>query len=444
MNILHFIEFHPFITGASVLTALIGSFSLAEMFEPLLQKLGSFIVGLFFVQKYMADTVSSNFIYNYLNSKYRGFGISKEMFGASRHYVHPLEDEYIVWNRNKSNSRRLWIFKGRPILFWPNDDENDWGSYLFFRWTVDWVKLLKEAGEYDDQRYHCIKKVEKKFYIKNHVGDRRRNQVTPGVPNEAPEAKSTYDAMEDHEYLFWKSEDLGVGPKPDDPMGHLSIGVEAANLIRKVKFWYNNKDWYKDRNIIWKLGVLLYGTPGSGKTTLARAIAEDLDIPLHTFDLSSMDSEDFVRAWKDTQKDKPRIVVFEDFDTVFHGRENQIEGSTLEFGTILNAIDGLQREHGLLLFITTNKVEHIDEAMGCPSVSDHNISTRPGRIDLVMEMAGMDRMGRIKIANRILPGEFDLAEEMADKFANDTAAQFQYRCMKKALDILWGTDDGEV
>jgi SpoVK/Ycf46/Vps4 family AAA+-type ATPase len=214
-----------------------------------------------------------------------------------------------------------------------------------------------------------------------------------------------------------------------------------SKVIRKVRFWFDNKDWYKERQIIWKLGLLLYGKPGSGKTSLIRALGEDLDIPVHTFDLASMDNSDFISAWTSTRKDSPRIIVLEDFDTVFHGRENIIPDSTLEYGTILNAIDGLEREHGLLLFITTNHVGQIDEAMGIPNKGEESMSTRPGRIDIVMEMKDLDRAGRLKIALRILKGEDEIAEVMTDRYSSDTPAQFQYRCMQKALEIKWGIED---
>lgn len=438
MNTLfHMIQAHPYISMASFV-GVIGF--ITEAFSPLFERLGSFVIGLFFVQKYLIDSLTSNLIYDYLNAKYKGLGVSKEMYGGSRYYVHPLEDEYIVWNRNKTGSTRLWFYKRRPILFWPTDDNNDWGSFLFFRWSVDWIKLLKDAGDFADQKYHSSLKTNRKFYIKNHTGE-RKNQMQP-----APESVSKSNSVEDgdREILFWKNEDIGLGPKPEDPMGYLSVNKAMKKVIRKVKFWHDNRDWYKDRQIIWKLGLLMYGKPGTGKTSLIRAIGEDLDIPVHTFDLASMDNQDFINAWKDTRKDSPRIVVLEDFDTVFHGRENQIPESTLEFGTILNAIDGLQREHGLLLFVTTNQVEHIDEALGAPSKENKEESTRNGRLDIIMEMTDLDRAGRLKIALRILKGEFELAEVMTDRYADDTPAKFQYRCMQKALELKWGIDDDEV
>lgn len=439
MNILHTIEAHPII---SICTAIgVGSGVILEMLGPLFNQLFSFVLRIFFIQKYVKDNFSIHVIYNYLNAKGRPVGINKEMYDATRYYIHPIEEEGVVWSRMKSFSSRLWFLRGRPIMYWPSDDNNDYSSFMFFRWTFNWTKLLKDAAELDDDQYSNVKKSKRKFCIKHHHGEYSSNTKVAPAEESSPTDTSSND---DAEYLFWNKEDIGVGPKPDDPMEYLSINEPMAKVIRRVKFWFNNKDWFKDRQLIWKLGVLLYGKPGTGKTSILRAIAEDLDLPLHTFDLASMDNQDFMVAWKDSQKNKPRMVVFEDFDTVFHGRINQIKDSTLDFATILNCIDGIEREHGLLLAITTNEVQHIDVAMGRPSDEDKDESTRAGRIDIVSEMIDMDLAGRLKIALRILKGEHELAQVMAERYKDDNVVKFQDRCVKKALEIFWGIDKDEV
>jgi SpoVK/Ycf46/Vps4 family AAA+-type ATPase len=151
-----------------------------------------------------------------------------------------------------------------------------------------------------------------------------------------------------------------------------------------------------------------------------------------------MDNNRFNAVWSRTRDFAPRIVLLEDFDTVFNGRDN-ITGGGLTFNTVLNAIDGIEKENGLLLIITTNHIEKIDPAIGVASKNGE--STRPGRIDVCTELPGLDRAGLLKIANRIV--EDNLAAEMLyDVHGHESVAQFQERCIKFAVRRLWDEREG--
>ena len=84
--------------------------------------------------------------------------------------------------------------------------------------------------------------------------------------------------------------------------------------------------------------------------------------------------------------------------------------------------------------ITTNRLEHIDSALGCP---DQGISTRPGRIDRTLLVGPLDEDSRVKLASRILFDRVDLQLRAVDEGDGDTAAQFQERCSRYALSTIW-------
>jgi chaperone BCS1 len=226
-------------------------------------------------------------------------------------------------------------------------------------------------------------------------------------------------------------------PKPVCSMDNMALSKDMHKIVKDVRFWLKHREWYTERDITHRRGFLLHGKPGNGKTSIIRAIAEDLDLIVHNFDLSSMDNQEFINAWQISKEDGCRIVLLEDFDTVFEGRQNICDSSDLTFDTILSAIDGIEREDGLLLFVTTNFIDKIDPALGVVDIN--GMSSRPGRIDKCVEIGPPDFEGRFKIALRILK-DISLAEEVATLGENDSGAQIQERAISKALSLLWGDE----
>jgi len=250
-------------------------------------------------------------------------------------------------------------------------------------------------------------------------------------------------------------------------LDNLYFPQEIEDLINIVSLWVKSKDWYKEKKIPWKKGWLLYGVPGTGKTALARAFAEDLDLPIYVFSLGQMSNNDFLKAWQSMQLNVPCIALIEDIDNVFHKRQNisqlsgmlngsmfyqnsgQSEGSAdvkspLTFDTLLNCLDGVDKADGIFTIVSTNDITKIDDALGVPQSVDedkHNfISTRPGRIDSVIRLGCIDKDNKLKMANKILS---EFPEKLAEvtqyilKDIPETPAQFQEYCSQIALEEYW-------
>jgi hypothetical protein len=406
----------------------------------LASKLGEFIgkaiFGYFFVCKELNDDFTTNILVHFITREKPGFSVNRETYDARRVFVHSADRDGILMTRKNNKSFRLLFYKGVPLLLTPqiyrSGAENSPSSIRFFRGSVNWDQLVCAAARKWDED---ILTTPRQYSITRHTG-------TSGPPKDNAPSGETGKTSDSNvvvsggleQLLNWKEEDLKAPPS-DSPLNILSISKEMAKVIREVKFWLSHREWYKRKDIAWRRGYLLYGRPGNGKTSLVRGLAEELDIPVHVFDLASMDDREFIQAWGSARANRPRIVLFEDFDTVFEGRVNKIEGSSLDFSTILNAIDGLEREDGLLLFVTTNNLAAIDPAMGIPD--ENGDSTRPGRIDDTIELPGLDLDGKRKMATRILDDELEV-EKLVVESGDDTAAQFQERCVKVALSHLWG------
>jgi SpoVK/Ycf46/Vps4 family AAA+-type ATPase len=93
--------------------------------------------------------------------------------------------------------------------------------------------------------------------------------------------------------------------------------------------------------------------------------------------------------------------------------------------------------NGVCLIVTTNHINDIDEAMGVIAKDMGTISTRPGRIDAVLEVSFMDEKNRYKMANRILQDWPEIIEEVVHKYAQDvTPAQMQEICIQAAFEQM--------
>jgi len=259
-------------------------------------------------------------------------------------------------------------------------------------------------------------------------------------------------------------------------LDNLYFPKEIEKLINIISLWVKSKDWYKEKSIPWKKGWLLYGIPGTGKTALARAFAEDLDLPIYFFSLNQMTNNDLINAWQSMQLNVPCIALIEDIDNVFDKRKNiaqytpfmfgnqftQNSGSDksgsndnvltpLTFDTLLNCIDGVDKTDGVFTIITTNDLSKIDEAIGKPRRLEDGtlefVSTRPGRIDRAIELSYMTCENKLKMASKILSDFPDKIQEIKihiQKKLNETPAQFQEYCSQIALEEYWNKTETQI
>jgi SpoVK/Ycf46/Vps4 family AAA+-type ATPase len=153
----------------------------------------------------------------------------------------------------------------------------------------------------------------------------------------------------------------------------------------------------------------------------------------------------------------PCIALIEDVDNVFHGRDNvtpmampwptggvdkddkdRQPFARVTFDCLLNCIDGVDSPEGVFLVITTNKVEHVDEALGRPAAHGGLISTRPGRIDKAVELGYMTPECKRRMAEKVLAGYPDEIDRVLEHVCEPaTPAQWQERCAQLALKRLW-------
>lgn len=225
----------------------------------------------------------------------------------------------------------------------------------------------------------------------------------------------------------------------DDPLEGLFFGSEILRYFDQAMKWLDMGDWYLERQIPWRRGWLLHGPGGTGKSSIAKAVAQNMGIPICHFYLATLSDQEFMDRWD--AMPTPCVALFEDFDNVFHGRENQTEHKSLTFDCILNQISGVSSLNGVFLIVTTNHIEHIDPALGVMKNADSGVSTRPGRIDSVIEVSFMNSENRRRLATKILRDWPESIEHLMAQYTDNagtdwTPSQWQEVCIQSALERM--------
>ncbi len=143
-----------------------------------------------------------------------------------------------------------------------------------------------------------------------------------------------------------------------------------SDVKDRIKRFTDQKERYAKFGKPWKLNFMFSGVPGSGKTSLVKALAHYYNKNLYVLQLNSGTSaNEIMKSIKRIGSDS--ILLIEDIDSYFKGRKTEDTG--LSFSTFINILDGVSGKlNGLITIVTANYPETLDKAI-----------LRPGRIDYI-------------------------------------------------------------
>ena len=183
-------------------------------------------------------------------------------------------------------------------------------------------------------------------------------------------------------------------------------------------------------------GILLHGSPGTGKTLIAKAVAHEAHATFIRMSGSELvhkfigEGAGLVRELFMLARERaPSIVFIDEIDAVGSMRTNDGTSGSAEVQRtlmqLLNEMDGFDNRGDVRIMAATNRVDMLDPAL-----------LRPGRFDRIIEIPLPDATGRLEIL-KIHSGKMQLAgvdlNEVATMMERATGAELQAVCREAGM-----------
>ena len=192
---------------------------------------------------------------------------------------------------------------------------------------------------------------------------------------------------------------------------------EAKESLMEIIDFLHNPQKYAEIGAKLPKGVLLVGSPGTGKTLIAKAVAGEAGVPF--FSMSGSDFDDmFVGVgasrvrdlFQQANKVAPCIIFIDEIDAVGRTRDARYSTNDQTLNQLLGEIDGFDSSKGVVILAATNRPEILDKAL-----------LRPGRFDRRVIVDRPNLQGRLETL-KVHTRKIKLAEDVdLQKLAQATA-----------------------
>lgn len=199
------------------------------------------------------------------------------------------------------------------------------------------------------------------------------------------------------------SEDGLVFDIPDVSFKDVAGHEKAKTRLNEVVNFLKEPKLLEKFNIKAPKGMLLYGPPGTGKTLLAKAFANEADLPfISTTGTDLLDSSKIRTIFEKAKEYAPSIVFIDEIDSL--GKRGEGNNREIPINKLLSEMDGFSNNpyENIFVIAATNYKENIDSAI-----------IRPGRIELHIKIDDLDKPARKYFIDKIIEtkptsGKFDI------------------------------------
>lgn len=152
---------------------------------------------------------------------------------------------------------------------------------------------------------------------------------------------------------------------------------EKKDICDLINRFEGNSEFYKDRQLLYKTGILLHGQPGTGKSSLIKALGSTYGRSLVSINVNNIKYINLNSLTQSINVDDVRkyIIMLEDIDTLYLNREESENADKMTINKLLQFLDSNTSPNNVIFIATTNHLERLDQAL-----------LREGRFDLKVEV----------------------------------------------------------
>lgn len=181
-------------------------------------------------------------------------------------------------------------------------------------------------------------------------------------------------------------------------------------IMNHIDNWQKSANVFKERGLIHKTGILVYGKAGTGKSTLAKAIASELDYSLVSIDTSTFDNINLIELTNAINNDNIKVVIFiDEIDAIFKSRDDEdaTDKQKTRVTKLLSFLDGVNSPNNCIFVATTNYYNKLDSAL-----------TRKGRFDKIIELTDINKDTAFKMCKSFGLSD-DSCKNIIEKYNTD-------------------------